>query len=248
MGQEEWGGSTWCGRYPSGSQPCLVISRHTHLLPLLSPAAILPAHSSSVLAVPAPMPNTPPHLLLPLSAQHLPAPPFPGCLVQPHPPRGPSVSPSASAASRMANQAGASAGTVATQPLAGTLCPPPPPPPRAWAPHPRLGCMVSAGLPWSTETWLQPHIVTSVQAGEPTVWEEDQHSPPPAATARSWSGCSGGRGWCCQGTGWLKGEMQMVPGCVRSPHGLPPSGAASYLLSPLARLVRRRVRQDAALG
>ncbi|XP_029898788.1 arfaptin-2 isoform X1 [Harpia harpyja] len=44
------------------------------------------------------------------------APPFPGCLVQPHPPRGPSVSPSASAASRMANQAGASAGSGLHQP------------------------------------------------------------------------------------------------------------------------------------
>ncbi|XP_035187090.1 arfaptin-2 isoform X3 [Oxyura jamaicensis] len=44
------------------------------------------------------------------------APPFPGCLVQPHSPRGPSVSPSASAASRMASQAGASAGSGLHQP------------------------------------------------------------------------------------------------------------------------------------
>ncbi|KAM8820474.1 arfaptin-2 isoform 2-T2 [Eudromia elegans] len=39
-----------------------------------------------------------------------------GCLVKPHSPRGPSVSPSASAASRMANQAGASAGAALHQP------------------------------------------------------------------------------------------------------------------------------------
>ncbi|XP_068529063.1 arfaptin-2 isoform X2 [Anas acuta] len=39
-----------------------------------------------------------------------------GCLVQPHSPRGPSVSPSASAASRMASQAGASAGSGLHQP------------------------------------------------------------------------------------------------------------------------------------
>ncbi|XP_027633172.1 arfaptin-2 isoform X1 [Falco biarmicus] len=116
MGWKEWGGNDWYGRWPSGSQLCLLISLHTHLLPLLSPAAILPAHSSFVLPIPAPMPVTPPHLLSPLSARHLPAPPFPGCLVQPHPPRGPSVSPSASAASRMANQGGASAGSGLHQP------------------------------------------------------------------------------------------------------------------------------------
>lgn len=51
------------GRCLSGSRLCLLFSCHTHLLPLLSPAAIPPAHSSSVLAVPAPVPVTPPHLL-----------------------------------------------------------------------------------------------------------------------------------------------------------------------------------------
>ncbi|XP_074996663.1 arfaptin-2 isoform X1 [Calonectris borealis] len=91
------------------------------------------------------------------------APPFPGCLVQSHPPRGPSVSPSASAASRMANQAGPSAGTVAAQPLAGA----PRPPAQAWAPHPGLGRLVSAGVPRSTSTEirLQPHTATGVPAG-----------------------------------------------------------------------------------
>ncbi|XP_068787084.1 arfaptin-2 isoform X1 [Struthio camelus] len=53
-----------------------------------------------------------PGLLL-LPAQ---VPPFPGCLVKPHSPRGPFVSPSASAASRMANQASASAGSGLHQP------------------------------------------------------------------------------------------------------------------------------------
>ncbi|XP_031465469.1 arfaptin-2 isoform X3 [Phasianus colchicus] len=52
--------------------------------------------------------------IIPTSA--IKAPPFPGCLVQPHSPRGPSISPSASAASRMASQAGASAGSGLHQP------------------------------------------------------------------------------------------------------------------------------------
>lgn len=187
---------------------------------------------------------TPPHLLLPLSAQHLPAPPFPGCLVQPHPPRGPSVSPSASAASRMANQAGASAGTVAAQPLDGA----PRPPTRAWAPHPGLGRLVSAGVPRSTSTEirLQPHTATGVPAGEPAAvgGRASQCLCPPAAAAGSWAWCWGGE----DGTARALGGSKVRPGwcpavgdhsCSEEPMRVPPPGAAGCLLSPLAHTVRR---------
>lgn len=49
---------------PSGSQVCVLISHRTFIC---SPAAVLPAHSSSVLAVPAVVPFAPSHLFPPCS-------------------------------------------------------------------------------------------------------------------------------------------------------------------------------------
>lgn len=87
---------------------CSDFTSHFHLLPCCRPPCTLILFWLFLLSCPSHHPTSS------LPAHLLPAPPFPGCLVQPHSPRGPSVSPSASAASRMASQAGASAGTVAT--------------------------------------------------------------------------------------------------------------------------------------
>lgn len=127
------------------------------------------------------------------------------------------------------------------------------PPAWAWAPRPGLGCLVSAGLPrsTSTETWLQPHVATGLQASQPAAagGRASQRLPPPAPAATSQSWC-GGRGWHCQGPGWLQGETPVVPGCgrllQRGAHPRTSPEAAGRLPSPLARSERRGLRQEAA--
>ncbi|XP_063184833.1 arfaptin-2 isoform X2 [Chroicocephalus ridibundus] len=161
------------------------------------------------------------------------------CLVQPHPPRGPSVSPSASAASRMANQAGASAGTAPARPLDGA---PRPPPARAGPLAPRLGRLVSTGVPRGTsmETWLQPDTATAVGGGEPAAaGGRAAGTRLPQRLQRGLGPGAGGRGRCCRGPGWLRGETRAVPGCGTSlpqpgAHACAPPGAAVAFSVPLS--------------
>lgn len=214
MEQRERGGSAWCRRCPSGSQPCLLISCHAHLLPLLSPAAIPPAHSSSVLAVPTPCARpTAPSPLAPLCST--PASPSISRLSCPTSPTPRTIRLPQCICRQQDGQPGWCFSRYCG-------CPPPGlhgPLARAWAPHPRSGRLVSAGVPRSTsaEQWLQPQTATGVQASEPAAagGRTSRHSPPQAAAAGSQSWCWG-RGRCYQGPGWLEGETPVVPGCGRS--------------------------------
>lgn len=86
--------------------------------------------------------------------------------------------------------------------------------------------------------WLQPHIATGVQAGEPAAagGRASQHLPLPTAAAGSWSWCWGGEDGAARAPGGSEVRPRWCPAvgdhsCSETPTHVPPPGAAGCLLS-----------------